>query len=143
MLPVAGSCDSNGLYVKGFDVNKLILIAAAGGMGALARYGLSGLVYRVLGAGFPWGTLAVNVCGCFLFGLIFALAESRLMLASEVRLMVLVGFMGSFTTMSTFMFETDALFKSGDWLMALGNLAAQNIIGLAAVMAGIALARLW
>ena len=121
---------------------KLVLLGLAGGLGALARYGIGGAVHRVMGAGFPWGTAAANLIGCFLFGLIWSLAEERLMISSQVRLIVLTGFMGSFTTFSTFIFESGMFVRDQQWFLALANLAGQNILGLAALAAGFALARL-
>ena len=122
-------------------LEKLALIAVAGMAGTLARYWLSGVVYEVAGRDFPWGTAVVNILGCFLFGLVWELAEGRYLLRSEARAVILTGFMGAFTTFSTFMFETGELLRGGQWLFAMGNLALQNIIGLLAVLAGMALAR--
>jgi CrcB protein len=124
-------------------LNKLILIALAGGCGALARYGLGGAVHRLLGAGFPWGTAAVNLVGCFLFGLVWALADGRFAVSGEARVIVLVGFMGAFTTFSTFIFETGGLLLEAQWAMAIANLALKNTVGLMALWMGMALARVW
>lgn len=122
-------------------MQNLLWIAAAGGAGALARYGLGGLMHRLLGPSFPWGTFAVNILGCFLFGLIWALAETRLAISGQVRLIVLAGFMGSFTTFSTFVFETGMLLKDGQYLFTLANMLGQNLVGLVALFLGLALAR--
>jgi len=122
-------------------VQKLVLIALAGAAGAVARYLLGGLVHRLFGAGFPWGTLAVNVVGCFLFGLVWALGEERMLFGSEARLIVLVGFMGAFTTFSTFAFETTEMLRNAEWLAAAGNLVGQNAAGLGAVVLGFAAAK--
>ena len=122
-------------------MQNLLWIAAAGGAGALARYGLGGLMHRLLGSSFPWGTFTVNILGCFLFGLIWALAETRLAISPQVRLIVLTGFMGSFTTFSTFVFETGMLLKDGQYLFALANMLGQNLLGLVALFLGLALAR--
>lgn len=121
---------------------KIIAIAIAGGLGALARYGLGGLVHRVAGADFPWGTITVNVLGCLLFGFVWALAEERGVLRPELRAIILVGFMGAFTTFSTYIFEISTLLRDAQWMMAAANFLAQNIAGLAAVLLGIALGRL-
>ncbi|MGD8564041.1 MAG: fluoride efflux transporter CrcB [Desulfarculaceae bacterium] len=123
-------------------MTKLLLIAAAGGLGTLARYGLGGLVHRVLGMTFPWGTMAVNILGCFAFGLVWHLAESRMLISGQTRIIALAGFMGAFTTFSTFIFETGMFLRDGQWLPAILNVAAQNIVGLAALLLGFAVARL-
>jgi fluoride exporter len=117
-------------------VYKLMLLAAAGAVGTLARYGLGGLVQRVAGDGFPWGTLAVNVGGCFLFGLVWMLAEERSLIGPEARIIILIGFMGAFTTFSTFAYETGAMIEDGQYLRACGNMAVQNGLGLAAMFMG-------
>lgn len=122
-------------------MTKLILIAAFGALGTLARYGLAGWVQRWGGAGFPWGTLAVNLAGCFLFALVWAWAEDRLWVDGQWRLAALTGFMGAFTTMSTFMFETGGLLRDGQFVLALVNVAAQNLGGLAALVLGYLLGR--
>ena len=122
-------------------LNKILLLALAGAVGTLARYGLGGLVQRAAGGAFPWGTLVVNVAGCFLFGLIWALGEERLLLGGETRTIILVGFVGAFTTFSTFAFETGEMLRSAQWLMAAGNLAAQNVVGIAALILGMAAGR--
>jgi len=121
---------------------KLLLIAVAGGMGSLARYGLSGLVLRLCGTGFPWGTAAVNVVGSFLFGVVWSATEHRLGLAAETRIIVLTGFMGAFTTFSTFMFETGQLMADKEWLLAFGNIAGQILVGLVFLFLGLAVGRL-
>jgi fluoride exporter len=123
-------------------LHKLVLLAVAGALGTLARYGLSGLVHRGGGTLFPWGTLAVNVLGCFLAGLLWSLFESRWPVTSETRTVVLVGFMGAFTTFSAYILETGAMVQSAEWLPALGNIALQNGLGFAALFTGAALARL-
>jgi len=122
--------------------HKLIAIALAGAVGTLARYGLSGLVQRFAPVGFPWGTFVVNICGCFLFGLVWTLAAERFLIGNDVRIVVLTGFMGAFTTFSTFMFESGQLMRDAEWLLALGNVAGQSVVGLVAVFAGLAVGRL-
>lgn len=122
-------------------VQKLLLIALAGGAGALARYGLGGLVQRWTASGFPWGTLVVNCAGCFLFGLVVAAASERLGLSAEARTIILVGFMGAFTTFSTFAFESQQLMDDGQWVWAAGNIALHVLLGIATMLAGIAVGR--
>ncbi len=120
---------------------KLFWIAVAGGLGALARYGLGGLVHRVLPGDFPWGTAVVNITGCLLFGLVWSAAEHRLSLSGEVRAILLVGFMGAFTTFSTYIFESGQLIRDAQWMAALGNLILQILLGLACLLAGIKVGR--
>ena len=121
---------------------RLLLLALAGAFGALARYGLAGIVQKRLGVEFPWGTFAVNILGTFLFGLIWSLAEERAFLSAEIRTIILTGFMGAFTTFSTFMFESGALLRDGEWLQCGANILGQVVVGLAALFLGLALGRL-
>lgn len=123
-------------------MNKILLIAAAGALGTLARYGLSGVVQKLGGPSFPWGTLSVNIIGCFFFAFIWSMAEARILITPETRIIVLTGFMGAFTTFSTYMFETGGYIQGAQWGMVVANLAAQNIIGGAALFAGLAAGRL-
>lgn len=122
---------------------KLLWLMLAGGLGTLARYTVAGWVQRGAGGAYPWGTLAVNAGGCFLFGLIWSLAEGRLALTPQTRLLVLTGFLGAFTTFSTYAFETSQMLRDGQWLAAGANFTAQNVLGFIMVMAGFALGRLW
>jgi len=124
------------------DWQKTLWIGLAGSLGALARYWLGGLAQK-LGAGFPWSTLIVNGLGCLLFGVVWALAEQRGLISVELRTILLVGFMGAFTTFSTFAFETEAFLRDGQYGLAAGNVAAQVALGLAAMIGGQALGRLF
>lgn len=121
---------------------KLILLAAAGAAGTLARYFLGGLVQRLYGGAFPWGTFAVNMTGTFLFGLVWSLAEDRLVISGQARAVILVGFMGAFTTFSSLMFETGELMRDSQWALAFGNLVLQNIVGILFLFLGLMLGRL-
>uniref|UniRef100_I2PZT4 Fluoride-specific ion channel FluC n=1 Tax=Desulfovibrio sp. U5L TaxID=596152 RepID=I2PZT4_9BACT len=121
---------------------KIGLIALAGSAGTLARYWLSGLVYDVFGRDFPWGTAVVNILGCFLFGLVFELGEDRMLLRTEARIVLLTGFMGAFTTFSTFVFESAGFLEDGRYLPALANVAFQTVLGFAALFAGLMLGRM-
>jgi fluoride exporter len=123
-------------------VTRLALLVAAGAVGTLCRYGLAGLVQGALGARFPWGTLAVNLTGCLLAGLLFGLFESRWGLSGEARIIVFIGFLGAFTTFSGFMLETTELARDAQWLAAAGNLILQNGLGAAALYAGLVASRL-
>lgn len=121
---------------------KLLLLAFAGAVGTLARYSLAGVVQRVLGPDFPWGTLVVNTAGCLAAGFFWALFEGRLAVTSIARVVVLVGFMGGFTTFSTYILETGQLIRDSQLMMAMMNLMAQNVIGIICLFIGMALGRL-
>jgi CrcB protein len=123
-------------------LQKLLLLALAGAFGTLARYGLGRLVHEHSGGVFPWGTVVVNVLGCLLFGLVWSALGERRPAGGEVRTIILIGFMGAFTTFSTFVFETQELLYDAEWLPALGYFTMQNVGGLAALLAGLALGRL-
>lgn len=124
-------------------VQKILLLCLAGSLGTLARYGAAGLVQRLAGGSFPLGTFLVNVSGCLLFGLVFGLLEDRIGLAGEARFIVLTGFMGAYTTFSTYMFESVSLIQHGQWLWAGANIFGQIIGGVACTLAGMALGRLF
>lgn len=123
-------------------MDKIVWIGVAGALGALARYELGGLVQKISGAAFPWSTLAVNVLGCLAFGLIWSLAEGRGLISPDLRTILLTGFMGAFTTFSTFAFETDGFFRAGQYGLGFANIGLQLVIGLVAMAAGQALGRL-
>lgn len=122
-------------------LQRMLLIGFAGALGTLARYGLGGLVQRIAGGTLPWGTMFVNVLGCFLFGLVWTLADERLVISDEARLIVLGGFMGAFTTFSTFIFDTGGFVRDAQWLLATGNILAQTGVGLFFLFIGISAAR--
>ena len=118
----------------------LLFIAAGGAFGAVSRYGVSTWVQSAMGGAFPWGTMTVNLVGSLLlgFGLVWMHASVT---SEEVRQLVTVGFLGSFTTFSTFSHETVALWRDGDIWRAGGYTAASVALGLLAVIAGAAVAR--
>jgi CrcB protein len=115
-------------------VNAL-LIGAAGAVGTLLRAGCTTLATRLLGPGFPWGTIFVNVVGSFVFGLIFALARTRAM-PTEQEVVLLVGLLGGFTTYSSFAFQSAEMLSGGRLAVALGYMLATNLLGIGAVWAG-------
>ena len=93
---------------------KWLGLAAGGILGTFARYFLSGAVYRVWGASFPFGTLVVNLVGCFAIGFLAVLAEEKFLLGPAARVFLMIGFCGAFTTFSTFILETANLTKDGE-----------------------------
>ena len=122
-------------------VQKLLLLALAGALGTLTRYGATGLVHRLDGISFPWGTLVVNLLGCFLGGLLWSMFENHWTVSSQTRLIVLVGFMGGLTTFSAYILETGELLRTAEWLRAGANFALQNGLGFVALFAGMSLGR--
>lgn len=118
---------------------NVLVMGLAGFAGTLARYGLGAWVQRHSPVAFPLGTLVVNALGCFLFGLIWALAESRLERAAEMRLYGLIGFLGAFTTFSTFAFDSTQMLLARDWAALGANLLLQNVLGVVCVILGLAL----
>jgi len=120
---------------------KLVLLFITGGIGCLARFGLAGIVQRFYGGEFPLGTLAVNLSGCLMFGFVWSLAEGQLVISNESRMIILTGFMGSFTTFSTFAFESNALMRDAQWMYFTANLMLQVIVGIAAINIGMSVGR--
>ncbi len=113
-------------------------IAAGAALGGMLRYFLSGVAARLAGETFPWGTLLVNVTGCMFIGFFAALAgpEGRLILPPNIRLFVMTGLCGGYTTFSTFSYETLRLVQDGEWGYAGWNIAASVVLCLAGVWAG-------
>jgi CrcB protein len=118
-----------------------VIVTLGGGIGALARYWLSTWVLGALGAVFPWGTLAVNVIGSFIIGLVMILSIDRGMISPEMRLLLTTGFCGGLTTFSTFSYETLTLLRSEQWLSAGANTLANLMLCLLATGLGIWVAR--
>lgn len=122
-------------------IQKLAWLAFAGALGTLSRYGLSGFIHRIDGISFPWGNLVVNLFGCFLAGMVWALFESRWTVSGETRLIILVGFMGAFTTFSAYILESGELLRSAQWFYASANILLQNGLGFLALFAGMGIGR--
>ncbi|MEI6125977.1 MAG: fluoride efflux transporter CrcB [Pseudomonadota bacterium] len=121
---------------------KIILLLLGGSIGTLIRYGISLLAVRLYGASFPWGTLFVNIAGCFLVGLCFALGNERNILSPASRLFFMTGFLGALTTFSAFALESINLAGNGFPLPAIINFCFNNFGGLVAVLAGLWIGRL-
>ena len=122
-------------------MNQLIAIAAGGALGALARYGMSNGVYALLGRSFPYGTLAVNVLGSLLMGFLYVMLIERMSASPEIRAILLIGFLGSFTTFSTFSMETLTLLEQAQLFKAGLNVLLSVLLCLAATWSGIIFAR--
>lgn len=121
---------------------SILLIALLGACGCLARYFLSGLVYRCAGAAFPYGTLTVNIIGAFCIGLIMEFSLRSLLIPQPLRVGLTIGFLGGLTTFSTFSYETFRLLEDGDLLLAGGNVLASVMACLFFTWLGIVMARL-
>ena len=117
-------------------MQKTILIASAGFVGTLVRYWLAGFVARQYGETFPWGTLLVNLVGCFLAGAMYYLAEERLIISPTVRAIIFIGLLGGFTTFSSYGLQTFTLLRDGQIGLATINVAISNVLGLLMVWAG-------
>lgn len=120
---------------------QAIAIGAAGAAGVLARYFMIAGIARALGHGFPYGTVLINLLGSFLIGVVYVLGFERSALDEITRVALMTGLLGGFTTYSSFALETARLFELGQWSLAAANVTASLALGLAAVFAGLALAR--
>jgi len=120
---------------------NLLLIALGGAGGAVARYVVDGLVTDRTGAGFPWGTLVINATGSFVLGLLFALAVEADVLPADIRGPLMIGFLGAYTTFSTWMLETWRLVEGGAISLAAVNVVGSAAVGVVAIVAGLAVGR--
>ena len=116
-------------------------IALGAVVGASARYILSQLIARNFPTAFPYGTLLINITGSLILGFFLVFSSERLLLDPRWRLLVAIGFCGSYTTFSSYAFESFALMEQGQWLLTGINIAGSNVLCLAAVFAGAAIAR--
>lgn len=123
-------------------VSHMLLLGVAGAIGTIMRAASNTLALRIFGAGVPWGTLLVNVCGSFAFGLIVAWSRSRGGLTPGLETTLLVGLLGGFTTFSTFAFQVIEMLEAGRGGAAVGYMAATNAVALAAVWIGLRLGSL-
>jgi CrcB protein len=123
-------------------IKNFLLVAFGGGVGSIARY----LCQKWLGENyphpFPWGTFVVNMVGCFLIGIIYATSEKTTFVGPQVRLLLITGFCGGFTTFSTFAFENMSLLRGNDTVYFLIYAIASVVLGIIAVFAGIGLIKL-
>ena len=119
------------------------MIGVGGFFGAIARYLVDGWVIARTGATFPWGTLAVNLSGSLILGLLFALAIERGVLPADIRGPAFIGFIGAYTTFSTLALESWRLVESGSYALGLANLVGSMLLGIVAVVAGLMLGRMF
>ncbi len=125
-------------------MRELLMVGAGGFVGAVCRYGLAGMIHRLVpGALFPVGTLGVNILGCFLIGALNGVIEARQVFGPEMRLFLLIGLLGGFTTYSTFGYEGLSLLRQSEGFGFVLYVGLHLAIGLLAVWAGFALGRSW
>jgi CrcB protein len=122
------------------DLLRLTLIAIFGAIGTLARYALQGFVQVRAAGTFPYGTLLINLSGCFLLGLIGQFTLNRLVIPADWRVAIAVGFFGGYTTFSSFGWETAKMLEDGEWMRAASYVAASVLAGILLSFAGIRLA---
>lgn len=120
---------------------NFLLIAIGGAVGSVARYSVSLAAVHLVDVSYPIGTFAVNVLGCFAFGVLAGVGDHRLTLSIQARAFLLVGLLGGFTTFSTYAFESLVLVRDGRAGLALLNVAGQTLLGLAAIWAGLFVTR--
>ena len=118
------------------ELKHLLVVMAGGSLGALSRYSVGLLAARWWGSHFPWGTLIVNLAGCFLIGLLFALADRAKLLTSDARLFLITGYLGALTTFSSFALETVTAGRAGMMLLPLANILANTVGGLSLTLFG-------
>ncbi|HXM92667.1 MAG TPA: fluoride efflux transporter CrcB [Candidatus Dormibacteraeota bacterium] len=116
-------------------------IALGAVVGASARYFLSGYITKAFSSSFPYGTLTINITGSLSLGFFLVWTSERVLIDPRWRLLIAIGFCGSYTTFSSYAFETFALFEQGQWFLAGANVIASNLVCLVSVLAGAALAR--
>ena len=122
-------------------MTRILAIAFGGALGALGRHGVSTAVAAAFGPRFPFGTLIVNVAGSFAMGWLFALFAEKVHVSPEMRLLLMTGLLGAFTTFSTFSVETLALLQAGRWLAAAANVLLSVVLCLCAAGLGMLLGR--
>ena len=124
-------------------MEKVLSVAAGGAAGALARYGTVLLFQRYTASTFPFAIFTANVLGSFAFGFLWSLMEDRGWVSENLRLLALTGFMGSFTTFSTFAFDSSMFWRSGSWGLLAANIILSNAAALAAIFLGFRAAKIW
>ncbi|MBA2654439.1 MAG: fluoride efflux transporter CrcB [Gammaproteobacteria bacterium] len=119
-------------------MNNTVLIFFGAGIGGVLRYWVSNSIYLILGRQFPYGTLIVNVSGCFLMGLLFVITLERVDgFGPEVRALLLIGLLGGYTTFSSFSIETINLFENGNWFSAIMNMLLSTVVCVIAAWLGV------
>ena len=122
-------------------MQKLLWLGLAGAAGTLARYSITRVIPPAQAGSFPWATLLVNITGCFIAGLVISVSENRFNLGLENKAILLIGFLGAFTTFSALVRESGELLGGAQWAAAVGNLFMHNIFGVLLFLLGLFLGR--
>lgn len=123
-------------------MKRLLLLAIAGGAGTVSRYALGGWIHQLFGVRFPFGTFVVNAVGCLVIGFLGTLLDEREWFSPDIRTSLFLGFLGAFTTYSSFAYESWALFKEGDVGLAALNVFGTMIFCFIGLFVGVVVARL-
>ena len=123
-------------------MDKVLFVGFGGFIGSALRYWMSMVVYRKMGQDFPYGTLLVNVIGCLLIGLLMSLFENRMVVSSNLRILLTIGILGGFTTFSSFSYETISLIREGSYFLGMINVIFNVFLCLAGTAIGGIAARL-
>ncbi len=118
-------------------MTKILNLVVGGAAGTLARYFLSTFIYGIFGPSFPYGTMVVNLLGCFIIGILVSFSENKFILGSNAKILLMIGFCGAFTTFSTFILETSNLIKDGESMRAFLNVILSVIVGFIVFRVGI------
>ncbi len=122
-------------------LREYLWVSLGGICGACSRYFLSRFTAKILGTGLPWGTLFINISGSFILGLFLIYTTERAFVDPRWRLLIAIGFCGAYTTFSSYAFESIVYFQQGNWALFAGNILANNLLCLGAILGGAALAR--
>lgn len=122
-------------------MQNIVLISLAAIIGAILRYGVALGVARLMPSTFPFGTLVVNLSACFILGFFLIWSSERVLLDPRWRIFIAIGFCGTYSTYSSYAFETFALFEKGQWLAVGANVVGTNVLCFIAIALGAALAR--
>jgi CrcB protein len=122
-------------------MTQVLLVALGGAIGSVLRYYVGQCALRIMGPGFPWGTLTVNVVGCFVIGVFAEMIARRFGASADLRLLLITGFLGGFTTFSAFSLDAISLFERGDLASGAAYMIASVGLSMLAVFAGLAITR--
>ena len=124
-------------------MTTFLWIGLGGFLGANGRYWLGSLINRWLGTGYPWATGLINITGALAIGIVATLFADRAIESENLRLFLIVGLLGGYTTFSSYTFEAVSLFQEDRWLTGIGYLIGSNVLGILACVAGVLIARIW